>query len=1415
MARIRIEWVPIQTYSLGLLGLDHLQLVYQTSHLTPAQQEDWYVMEGTFGNDPALGHWTLGVDGTDGISALGAANPFNDNGNYRHPTTEELIELIGTPFSRGSRGLPLLDPFNAWQAMASYGTEIDNQNLPYVGLGFSTTGLPTINSTSVIASLLHSVGLDLGNYFPYGIRLSPGRTTLIGTTQDDTLEIQSSFKSLVGGKGNDTFIGTAASATESFYGGVGNDIFKSSAGFNIYHGGQPYMDYATDGMDTIVYDGIGEVFINKNPAAIPHIYPNYIATYATGSDWLFSIERLQWDNTTDHISLGQGLQIVEDGLIIDLNGQAPGSPANAKGDTLDLSQTSDGLLINAAAADAVFITDVAASPGGKGLWLEEAEWIIGSSGDDKIYLPSSMRGAEGGDGDDIIDARLANGSAGAGPNGYEVEIDGSAGDDWLISAGGTTYATGGSGSDRFVLSAMTDVAVSQAAVELIIADAGSDDRLYTAYNFFNKTGDGYEGSQLMPLLGAIGNFADMRDEGWPAYFDMRTQDDLFYGNDRTSGAIEFAGAIEYSVDGDDLLIKLYKGEAVDVTEEIDDNGATETYTENAWLLETETIIRVLDFTEGDLGLVFHDVGEGTSVDLGNGEIGTSYPGWDAAISALTNSSDFLAPLPERPAPPASNPNEGGSSSEPEFLVGSAGNDVIVATAIENNIDAGAGDDTVTGGVGNDTLDGGTGSDTLSGDTGNDTYVVDNIADTVTELELAGTDTVISSVDFVLPVHVENLTLSGAALFATGNAEANTLIGNELANVLSAGGGDDTLYGGLGDDVLDGGDGDDGYVYLSGDGDDVIIDTGAQSDNDTLILLGTTGPDDLTFVRRSDMPDDLIVQIADGGRILIEDFFASSTAGIDRISFEQGPSLARSEIEQFANATTPLANDPPQALDDIDLIATGSTIIVPSSALLANDRDFDGDTLTITSVQDVVNASAVLQANGDIELSIAPGFTGEVSFAYTLSDTDGATDTATVAIAVFPETNAPEAADDPGFEVASIGTLLIAAEDLTANDFDFDGDELTVTSVANAVNGIVTLGTDGMITFIPAAGYSGPASFDYTVTDATGETSTASVEIAVEQVNTIDGTSASETIAGTSAWDLINGFEGNDIITGGNGSDEIFGGAGSDTIHGEAGADFIDGGDGNDIIHGGGNFDIILGGNNGDILYGDEGNDTIDGGSGNDQIFGGTGTDTLFGGNGTDAIDGGEGSDWIYGGDGSDIIDGGEGKDHLFGEAGDDVIAGGLGIDEIFGGGGYDTLSGGEDNDMLSGDAGNDILNGDAGNDALYGATGTDTLDGGSGDDLLDGGEGSDTLTGGLGSDTFVFRPGYGKDTVTDFTTSASAQPGADLVDMSAFGYADFQALMQDTAQNGNNAVITIDASTALTLQNIQVSALSDADFRLA
>lgn len=101
------------------------------------------------------------------------------------------------------------------------------------------------------------------------------------------------------------------------------------------------------------------------------------------------------------------------------------------------------------------------------------------------------------------------------------------------------------------------------------------------------------------------------------------------------------------------------------------------------------------------------------------------------------------------------------------------------------------------------LQGGTGTvDSFVGTSGNDEYTVDNPKDTIAEATGGGVDTVLSTVSYVLPDNVENLTLTGAvSANATGNKLDNILIGNSSDNVLDwGGGGRDTLQGGLGNDT---------------------------------------------------------------------------------------------------------------------------------------------------------------------------------------------------------------------------------------------------------------------------------------------------------------------------------------------------------------------------------------------------------------------------------------------------------------------------------------------------------------------------------------------------------------------------------------------------------------------------------------
>jgi hypothetical protein len=108
------------------------------------------------------------------------------------------------------------------------------------------------------------------------------------------------------------------------------------------------------------------------------------------------------------------------------------------------------------------------------------------------------------------------------------------------------------------------------------------------------------------------------------------------------------------------------------------------------------------------------------------------------------------------------------------------------------------------------------SDRLTGSAANNVYIIDNASDLITEDLNGGSDTVRSSVSYVLPTNIEHLTLTGsAAINGTGNALANTITGNGTANILKGAAGADQLIGGSGNDRLIGGLGADIFHFDSG------------------------------------------------------------------------------------------------------------------------------------------------------------------------------------------------------------------------------------------------------------------------------------------------------------------------------------------------------------------------------------------------------------------------------------------------------------------------------------------------------------------------------------------------------------------------------------------------------------------------
>ncbi|WP_419192642.1 Ig-like domain-containing protein [Kolteria novifilia] len=187
------------------------------------------------------------------------------------------------------------------------------------------------------------------------------------------------------------------------------------------------------------------------------------------------------------------------------------------------------------------------------------------------------------------------------------------------------------------------------------------------------------------------------------------------------------------------------------------------------------------------------------------------------------------------------------------------------------------------------------------------------------------------------------------------------------------------------------------------------------------------------------------------------------------------------------------NDAPVANDDA---ATTNEDTPTTIAVLANDTDADGDTLSVDSFTQPASGSVVLNPDGTFSYTPDPDFHGTDSFTYTVTDGNGGTSTATVSLTVDPINDTPVANDDAATTNEDAPTTI----DVLANDTDVDGDPLSVDSFTQPASGSVVLNPDGTFSYTPDSDFHGTDSFTYTVTDGNGGTSTATVSLTVDPIN---------------------------------------------------------------------------------------------------------------------------------------------------------------------------------------------------------------------------------------------------------------------------------------------------------------------------
>jgi Ca2+-binding RTX toxin-like protein len=744
-----------------------------------------------------------------------------------------------------------------------------------------------------------------------------------------------------------------------------------------------------------------------------------------------------------------------------------------------------------------------------------------------------------------------------------------------------------------------------------------------------------------------------------------------------------------------------------------------------------------------------------------------------------------------------------------WIRGTSAAETLQGTGDADKFDGGGGNDTLVGGDSGDIyLYGvGSGDDTIqdwSFHTGTDTLQLSGLNSADVQFSRSGNHLLVKIISSGEQVKVEDQFLGEGVeqvKFADGTTwdraqilDAASWIRGTSANETINGSSDaDKIDGAGGNDMLVGANGGDTYLYEVGSGNDTIQDWDFQTGTDTLQLAGLNSTDVL-FNRSG---NHLFVKIISSGeQVKIEEQF--SGGGVEQVKFADGTTWDRTQI-----------------LDASWVRGTSA-----------------GETINGTSAADKIDGGG-----GNDTLV---GADGGDTYLYGLGSGN-------------------DTIQDWSFYT---GTDTLQLSGLNGADVEFSrsGNHLFVKIVSSGEQVKVE------------DHFSGNGVEQVKFADGT----TWDRAQILDAASWIRGTSANETINGTSDADKIDGGGGNDTLVGGNGGDTYLYkvGSGNDTIQdwsfytgtdtlqlaGLNIADVLFTRSGSHLFvtivssgeqvkveeHFSGNgieqvkfadgttwdrtqildASWIRGTSAGETINGSSDADKIDGAGGDDTLVGANGGDTyLYGaGSGNDTI-----QDWdFYTGTDTLQLAGLNSADvsftrsgsHLFvtlNSSGEQVK-----VDSHFSGSGVEQVKFADgttwdrtaiaQNAWINGTSGNDNIAGGSGIDAINGGAGNDTVNGGGGNDIIVGGSGNDTVTGGADNDTFVFKSGFGLDTITDFTAGAGS---TDVIRIEDSLFADFAAVQAASAQVGGNVVITLDASNTITLQNVTLANLHQDDFQLA
>jgi Ca2+-binding RTX toxin-like protein len=1162
---------------------------------------------------------------------------------------------------------------------------------------------------------------------------------LFGDFNNDVLIGRGGDDFVSGGEGEDTLSG--GEGDDALIGGDGNDELDGGAGFDSYNGGAGADRYhfgAGSGRDELDADSEDIIVAAESLTAEDLIVSQFGLNLSIGvRGTADQIEIYDWFDNPDARVAGLAF--------------------------------ADGTFIDAASMEAMLET-VPATSGDDRIGGSNTDDVLdGLSGNDEIYGNDGDDVITGSDGDDWMDGGsgidVLRGGAGfdqvRGEDGAGV-LDGGADDDDLYDGFGRQFILGGSGNDyvgvygdhsviAFNPGDGADTIYAAAALTLSIGgsigvadltlslDDESDDLILSvgASDSIRMTRQYEADPQAWPVITLqLFGSAHLYDFNG-AIAALYNHSDTVLALGEVLPALEFESsassglggqlAQQYQLHGN--LDDLTDAEIRDIVGAADFGIALQPLTAGLTLIGTE----FADTLTGGPGNDWIDGLAGADRMLG-GEGDDSYTvdqTGDVVVELLQQGHDVVI-------------------SGVTYTLAAEVEDLVLTGTANLNGTGNALANTITGNTGANRLDGKAGVDVLVGGAGNDTYIIDNKQEIIVELADEGTDIVQSPFDFTLAEHFENLTLTGTAVTATGNAAVNRLTGNALSNVLLGLDGNDVLNGAAGADTLIGGAGNDSYVIdhssdqvieLAGEGLDTVqaaVSYGLTAEIENLTLAGTAAINGIGNNLDNRLTGNAAANTLSGmeGNDIID-----GKAGADLLIGGAGNDIYYTD--QSDDAVLELADE------GLDLVNSAATYTLSAGV--------ENLTLTGTTMINGMGNAGANKLTGNTADNRLEGLGGnDVLDGKAGADTlmGGAGDDFYVADQAG---DAVVEAADEGIDTvqsavswtlgAHVENLTLTGTALVNGTGNAADNTLTGNNVANLLAGLEGNdwldGKGGNDTLIGGMGDD-----VYVV----AQTADVVVELADEGVDTVLsgitwtlGENTEHLVLTGSAGIRGTGNAVANTLTGNGGNNQLDGLAGADMMIGGAGNDTYLVDDANDqvIEQVGEGIDFVKSTVT-HTLFAEVENLTLTGtsainGAGNalgNVIIGNAATNTLTGDAGNDALNGGAGADTLLGGTGDDF--------YTVDNAGDVVVElDGEGFDTVNSSLNY-TLTGHVENLMLTGSA----------NRNGTGNMLDNTIAGNRGRNVLNGLAGNDTLAGGLGNDIYRFDLDFGHDVIAEDDATA-------------------------------------------------------------